>query len=122
MRRGLNIDCPLLVLTSKHSHLTFTYGDLPERDKDTVIDVRRTRARANELGQCITQLRIADAVHDIYISRPSVRNQVVAQVDHWLASYTAIDFTPASEPEASRPANFTERLIANWQALINPAS
>ena len=45
VRRGLNIDCPLLVLTSKHSHLTFTYGDLPERDKDTVIDVRRTRAR-----------------------------------------------------------------------------
>lgn len=122
VRRGLNIDCPLLVLTSKHSHLTLTYGDLPERDKDTVIDVRRTRARANELGQCITQLRIADAVHDIYISRPSVRNQVVAQVDHWLASYTAIDFTPASEPEGSRPANFTERLIANWQALINPAS
>ena len=85
--------------------------------------MRHTRSRANELGQCITQLRIADAVHDIYLSRPSVRNQVVAQVDHWLASYTAIDFTPASAPvsEPSRPPHFTARLLAIWQALINPA-
>jgi alpha-beta hydrolase superfamily lysophospholipase len=88
--KGLDIDVPILVLTSTRS-LTSLAGlrTEPLAEIDIVLDVRRIAERAPDLGTHVTLVRVAGALHDVTLSAPSVRAQVFDEVARFLTAYAS---------------------------------
>jgi len=83
---GLSIDCPVLVAVSTRSDFRRTW-DEALRLADIVLDVDRIAARAPKLGALVVIVRIADAMHDLVLSREDVRAKVFAEYSRFLRCY-----------------------------------
>ena len=83
---GLAIDCPVLVAVSTRSDFRRTW-DEALRLADIVLDVDRIAARAPKLGALVVIVRIADAMHDLVLSREDVRAKVFAEYSRFLRCY-----------------------------------
>ena len=83
---GLSIDCPVLVTVSTRSDFRRTW-DEALRLADIVLDVDRIAARAPKLGALVVIVRIADAMHDLVLSREDVRAKVFAEYSRFLRCY-----------------------------------
>ncbi len=83
---GLDISAPVLVATSATSDLSRTWTERATRS-DVVLDVKRIRARAVELGGHVTIVRISDGLHDLSLSAPPVRKRFFAEIGRWLDAY-----------------------------------
>lgn len=83
--RGLDIRCPVLVLTPDAS------GD-PKRwhdailTTDSVLDVQQTARLAPGLGRDVTLVTVPDAAHDLSLSPEPARSRFFDEVTSWLAS------------------------------------
>jgi alpha-beta hydrolase superfamily lysophospholipase len=86
VQAGLEIRCPVLVLSSDRT--TFT-AVLDERahTTDIVLDVTQIRRWAGSLGSNVTSIAIPGAVHDVVLSRPQARERAYAEIQRWLTSY-----------------------------------
>lgn len=83
--RGLDIRCPVLVLTPDAS------GD-PKRwhdailTTDSVLDVQQTARLAPGLGRDVTLVTVPGAAHDLSLSPEPARSRFFDEVTSWLAS------------------------------------
>ena len=69
VRRGLALDCPVLAMHSDEA--------------DRVLDWRHIARWSRTLGRRVTVLAFPGAVHDVVLSRPSVREEVFRQLFAW---------------------------------------
>ena len=86
---GLAIETPVQVLVSARSDFRRTYDAPALSSCDTVLDVKRLAAASPSLGRCVTLVRIEGGLHDLALSRPSVRAEYFAEIARWLAAYVA---------------------------------
>ena len=83
VREGLDIDSPVLVLTSTKSYFATKYSSKMQT-ADTVLDVRGTVKRAVRLGTRVMIHKIPDAIHDVYASPKPIRTHAFDATFAWL--------------------------------------
>lgn len=83
VRQGLDIDLPVLVLTSTESHFSTKYSAKMQRT-DTVLDVQATARTAVDLGNRVMVHKIPNALHDVYASARPVRTEAFDATFSWL--------------------------------------
>jgi len=93
LHRGLDIRCPVLVLTSGASLSPRAMSE-EVHGHDIVLDVRQIRRWAPVLGTHVTVVSIDGARHDVVLSRPAVRARVYAELASWVSAYAE----PATRP------------------------
>ncbi|MEV8097658.1 alpha/beta hydrolase [Kitasatospora sp. NPDC085879] len=86
VRRGLAIDCPVLLMASTASTVTNRWDDAL-RTTDGVLRADDIAALGPRLGRNVTVLRIEGGVHDLVLSGEQARGQVFTELDRWLATY-----------------------------------
>ncbi|WP_431682966.1 alpha/beta hydrolase [Kitasatospora sp. KL5] len=86
VRRGLAIDCPVLLMASTASTVTSRWDDALHRT-DAVLRADDIAALGPRLGGHVTVVRIEGGVHDLVLSGDQARGQVFAELDRWLAAY-----------------------------------
>ncbi|MDR6972665.1 alpha/beta hydrolase [Leifsonia shinshuensis] len=83
---GLSIQAPVLTLLSARSTLLpFWSPDMLR--SDVVLVVRDIAERALWLGPTITVSWVQDALHDVFLSRPEVRQAAYASLERWMQGY-----------------------------------
>ena len=83
---GLDIDCPVLVATSRRTDFRRTWDEALAH-ADTVLDVERIAERVARLGNLVVLVRIEGALHDVVLSAPEVRAEVFHQFATFLKAY-----------------------------------
>ena len=83
---GLNIDCPILMVTSTRSDFRRRWSD-ELLGVDTVLDVSRLAAKAHRLGRHVTLVRLEGAIHDIVLSKRAVRERFADELRRWEGAY-----------------------------------
>ncbi|MGP0223150.1 alpha/beta hydrolase [Paenarthrobacter sp. NCHU4564] len=86
VERKLTIDAPVLVLLSGRTRIQAEWTEDLMR-ADAVIDVEETARRALGLGRRTAVFRYPGALHDIFLSRRTIREQAYRDVAAWLAAY-----------------------------------
>ncbi len=84
VRRGLDIECPVLLMHSDKS----IYGKEWRPDfqaGDAVLNVDDMRAAVGNLGANVEEVEIRDGLHDLTLSRADVRERVFEELFAWLA-------------------------------------
>lgn len=84
--RGLDLDAPVLVLTSGASAYPRVWDDTVDCH-DIVLDVEQIRKWAPKLGDHVTMVRIPGAIHDVTLSRQPVRTRAFAEITRWLDGF-----------------------------------
>ncbi len=84
---GLTIDCPILVLTSAKTHYSDTWSD-DMRHADTVLDVDQIWKRVHGLGPVTTLVKLDGAIHDVLLSRASVRKVAYWHIERFTDLWT----------------------------------
>jgi len=79
---GLDIRCPVLVLSSARSGGGHEWND-SYTCTDAVLDVREMRRRARGLGARVDQVVIEGALHDVILSRPPIRERAHREMLDW---------------------------------------
>jgi alpha-beta hydrolase superfamily lysophospholipase len=87
VRRGLDVEAPVLVLCSARSGHPRDAADPVITSTDIVLDVEQIRRRAPLLGRHVTLAMVDGALHDVTLSAEPVRTQVFAELDTFLAAY-----------------------------------
>ncbi len=83
LHRGLDVGVPSLVLRSRRSFAPKEYQ--PEAaTADVVLDTRQIAKWSGCLGDRTTVIPVKDATHDVFLSRPTVRETAFAEVASWL--------------------------------------
>jgi alpha-beta hydrolase superfamily lysophospholipase len=98
VRNGLGLTVPVLVLCGTSSGNRKT----PAPDLfavDIVLDVSQIARLSPELGRNVTCVRIAGAIHDVFLSQPAARHQAFDELSNWLTTY-APDPDLALSPES----------------------
>ena len=91
---GLDVQAPMLVLTSARSGHPRSMAAPEVSSTDIVLDVEQIRRRAPFLGQHVTVAMIEGALHDVTLSAAPVRNVVFGEIDRFLGAY--VEATPAA--------------------------
>jgi alpha-beta hydrolase superfamily lysophospholipase len=82
---GLEIDCPILMVTSTRSDFRRRWSD-ELLGVDSVLDVSRLAAKAHRLGRHVTLVRLEGAIHDIVLSTRLVRDRFADEL-RWESAY-----------------------------------
>jgi alpha-beta hydrolase superfamily lysophospholipase len=98
LHRGLDLGCPVLVLTST---ATARPTEMSEEvhTRDIVLDVTQIRRWATALGRHVTVIAIEDARHDVVLSRPQPRSRAYRELGAWVGAW--VD-TPRPHPSGTR--------------------
>ncbi|WP_144658890.1 alpha/beta hydrolase [Paenarthrobacter nicotinovorans] len=84
--RGLNLEIPVLVLTSAASANGMVWQESMRRS-DAVLDVGIIALRAMALGRTVTLERIDGGLHDVFLSAPEVRKDAYARLARWISGF-----------------------------------
>lgn len=87
---GLNIDCPILVLTSDHWVVPTTWSEELMR-ADMIIDLGQVWKRVPGLGRHTTLIKIEGAIHDVTLSSDVPRKVALAEMASWIETYPLRD-------------------------------
>lgn len=87
---GLDIDCPILAITSKRSFDADEWDEQMRR-ADTVLDVEQIWKRIPGLGNITTLVKLDDAVHDVVLSQEPVRQEAYRYVAQFLSAILPAD-------------------------------
>lgn len=82
--RGLDLDLPILALTSDSSIIRPWWSE-QMRHADVITDVRRTWRSLPRLGKNYTLIKIRGAVHDVFLSAEPIRAHAYRHVERWMA-------------------------------------
>ena len=86
VHRGLEAGVPVLVLRSARSLFTGTYSPACDH-ADLILDTRQIGRWADFLGSQVTDVPIAGARHDVFLSIRESREAAYAALDAWLAGH-----------------------------------
>jgi alpha-beta hydrolase superfamily lysophospholipase len=86
LHRGLEVGCPVLVLTSGATAWPQEMGE-DVHGHDIVLEVDQIRRWAPALGRHVTLVSIDGARHDVVLSREPVRAQVYDELARWHTAY-----------------------------------
>ncbi|KDN80891.1 alpha/beta hydrolase [Kitasatospora cheerisanensis] len=86
VRRGLSVDCPILMMASTASTVTSRW-DPALMHTDAVLRADDIAALAPRLGRHVTTIRVEGGVHDLVLSAEPVRARVFDELDRWLTTY-----------------------------------
>lgn len=86
VHRGLDVRCPILVLSSDRTAFTRTL-DERAHSSDIVLDVTQIRRWASSLGSHVTSVAVPGAKHDVVLSRPEARERAYTEIQRWLSAY-----------------------------------
>jgi alpha-beta hydrolase superfamily lysophospholipase len=84
LHHGIETGVPTLVLRSNRSLFTARYTEACDR-ADLVLDTTQIAQWASSLGSQVTDVPIADARHDVFLSVPQARASAYAALDNWLS-------------------------------------
>jgi alpha-beta hydrolase superfamily lysophospholipase len=85
--RGLEVDAPVLVMSSARSGHPQTDDDPDLMSTDVVLDVERMRRRAAQLSRHVTIVQVPGAVHDVTLSAEPVLTHVFDELGRFLSAY-----------------------------------
>jgi alpha-beta hydrolase superfamily lysophospholipase len=88
LHRGLDVPCPVLVLSSGRSAVPTEMGD-DVHSHDIVLDVEHIRRWATALGTHVTYVAVEGARHDVVLSLPEPRARAFDELRRWLTAYVA---------------------------------
>jgi alpha-beta hydrolase superfamily lysophospholipase len=88
LHRGLDVQAPVLVLTSGASGHPQEYDEACS-STDIVLDVQQIRSWAHRLSDHVTLVRVEGAIHDVTLSREPVRRRAFDEISRWLDAYVA---------------------------------
>ena len=83
---GLGLPMPVLVMTSARTDFNRKWHD-GLHAADTVLDVEQIARRATKLGRHVTIVKFDGGLHDLFLSRPAVREQVFDELVRWSGAY-----------------------------------
>jgi alpha-beta hydrolase superfamily lysophospholipase len=83
---GLGLSMPVLVMTSAKTDFARKWHD-GLHAADTVLDVEQIARRATRLGRHVTIVKFTDGLHDLFLSRSAVREQVFDELTRWSQAY-----------------------------------
>lgn len=86
LQAGLDVRCPVLVISSARSAVPEEMGDDVHRH-DVVLDVRQIRQWAPALGRHVTYVGVEGARHDVVLSLPEPRARVYDELGRWHTAY-----------------------------------
>jgi alpha-beta hydrolase superfamily lysophospholipase len=85
LAKGLNIDCPILLLRAARSAWPTQFG-ADAMTADIVLNVQDMVRLAPCLGSQVSICAIEDGIHDLSLSQPNSRQQMFDVLHQWLAS------------------------------------
>jgi alpha-beta hydrolase superfamily lysophospholipase len=83
LHKGLNINCPVLVMRSDKSVKGKLWADA-FRNADAVLNVEHIRKHIPSLGKNATEIVIANGLHDLFLSAFEVRTEAYNRMFEWL--------------------------------------
>jgi len=86
LQRGLDVRCPVLVLSSGRSTMPQVMGE-DVHSTDIVLDVGQIRRWSTAYGQHVTYLAIQGARHDIVLSRAEPRHAAYDAISAWMSAW-----------------------------------
>jgi alpha-beta hydrolase superfamily lysophospholipase len=86
LRHNLGLGIPILVLCSTNTVRARQWSDAFATG-DAVLDADKIADYSTRLGRNVTCIRIADAMHDIFLSKKAVREHAYQTVDEWLRQH-----------------------------------
>ncbi len=86
LHAGLEIDCPVLVLSSRTTASAPTLSETVFRT-DIVLDVAQIRRWSTALGRHLTYVAVDGAMHDVFLSRQGARTRAYDELGRWLSAY-----------------------------------
>ena len=102
LQSGLDVACPVLVLSSGASSWPTVMGE-DVHGHDIVLDVAHIRRWATAIGTHVTYVAVPGARHDVVLSRSEPRGRVYAELERWHAAYLA-GRGPGDQVEPADPA------------------
>jgi alpha-beta hydrolase superfamily lysophospholipase len=87
LARGLDIDAPVLLISSARSATPEVPDDPDLMCTDVVLDVDRMRRRAALLSGHVTTVQVEGALHDVTLSPEPARSRVFDELDRFLGAY-----------------------------------
>ena len=84
--RGLELSCPVLVLSSGRSALPEEMGE-EVHGTDIVLDVAQIRRWATAYGRHVTYLAVEGARHDVVLSREEPRRAAYDAISTWMTAW-----------------------------------
>ncbi len=85
IERGLDVEAPVLLVSSARSGSPDVEADL--MSSDVVLDVERMRRRAARLSRHVTIAQVPGALHDVTLSPEPARSQVFDELQRFLTAY-----------------------------------
>ncbi|MFC5337316.1 alpha/beta hydrolase [Leucobacter denitrificans] len=86
VHRGLGLEIPICVMLSARSVFPTKWSDELTR-ADSVLDVDEVAKAALRLGESVTIERIDGALHDIFLSAESPRQQAYERLERWMIGW-----------------------------------
>jgi alpha-beta hydrolase superfamily lysophospholipase len=86
VHRGLDLEVPVLVLTSGSTGHPKAYDESCS-STDIVLDVMQIRKWAPKLSGHVTLVKVHGAIHDVTLSRREVRERAFAEISAWHDAY-----------------------------------
>jgi alpha-beta hydrolase superfamily lysophospholipase len=86
LHRGLDVPCPVLVLSSGRSSTPAEMGD-DVHGTDIVLNVAQIRQWATSFGPHVTYVAVDGARHDVVLSLPGPRARVYDTIERWRAAW-----------------------------------
>lgn len=84
VHKGLNIDCPILVMSSDNSVEENAEWKEEYKHSDVVLDVKEIHKYGDKLGENITHIYIKGGLHDLILSEKPARDETYKVIFEWL--------------------------------------
>ncbi len=85
--RGLDVDGPVLMMSSARSSSPKSDDDPDLLSTDVVLDVERMRRRAGQLSRHVTIVQVPGALHDVTLSPEPALSHVYDELGRFLSAY-----------------------------------
>jgi len=83
LQRGLDIQCPVLVMFSTKSVKPGKYREAM-KTADAVLNVKDIEKNAGKIGKNVKKVSIHEGVHDLLLSRKDVREKAFLEIETFL--------------------------------------
>lgn len=84
VQKGLQLDCPILVMSSNKSYPETNEWHNEYLSSDIVLDVHDIQKYAPKLGHYVTRDTIVDGMHDLILSEKVARDNAYQRVFKWI--------------------------------------